>query len=60
VRSMGQVFVLFWLSPVSVIPPILHTHSIIHMIPTIILAIDSITPASVHHRSWMHWRVVQV
>jgi len=38
------------------------THSIIHMVPTIILATNSITspsmPASVYHRSWMHWRVV--
>jgi len=62
VRSMGQVFVLFWFSPVSIIPPILHTHSIIHMVPTIILATNSITnpsmPTSVHHRLWMHWRVV--
>jgi len=47
VRSMGQGFVLFWFSPVIVIPPTLHTHSIIRMVPTIILAIDSITNPSV-------------
>ena len=58
VRSMGQIFVIFWFSPLSVIPPILHTHSVIHMVPTIILAIYTITnpsmPAFMHHRSWMH------